>query len=102
MKHVCEALICKKALSVKIIGSLSPKALKCKKFGWPLSIGLIGLNVKIYAIDSFFVFLKYLTLYLSSIYPHFKKLVYLLSLIPRSDLFLKLIKIWALSLYLHQ
>ena len=55
-----------------------------------------------YAIDSFFVFFKYLTLYLSSIYPHFKKLVHLLSLIPRSDLFLKLVKIWALSLYLHQ
>ena len=35
---VCEALICKKALSVKIIGPLSPKALKCKKIGWPLSI----------------------------------------------------------------
>ena len=40
--YVCEALICKKALSVKIIGPLSPKALKCKKIGWPLSIiGLI-------------------------------------------------------------
>ena len=37
----------KKALSVKIIGSLSPKALKCKKFGWPLSIiGLICKNVR--------------------------------------------------------
>ena len=45
--HVCEALICKKALSVKIIGPLSPKALKCKKFGWPLSIiGLICKNVR--------------------------------------------------------
>ena len=43
--YVCEALICKKALSVKIIGPLSPKALKCKKFGWPLSIiGLICKN----------------------------------------------------------
>jgi len=32
-------------LSVKIIGPLSPKALKCKKFGWPLSIiGLICKN----------------------------------------------------------
>ena len=42
---VCEALICKKALSVKIIGPLSPKALKCKKFGWPLNIiGLICKN----------------------------------------------------------
>ena len=28
----------KKALSVKIIGPLSPKAIKCKKFGRPLSI----------------------------------------------------------------
>jgi len=42
---VCEAFICKKALSVKIIGPLSPKALKCKKIGWPLSIiGLICKN----------------------------------------------------------
>jgi len=32
---VCEALICKKALSVKIIGPLSPKALKCKKLVGP-------------------------------------------------------------------
>ena len=45
MQYVCEALICKKALSVKIIGPLSAKALKCKKFGWPLSIiGLICKN----------------------------------------------------------
>ena len=43
--HDCEAFICKKALSVKIIGPFSPKALKCKKFGWPLSIiGLICKN----------------------------------------------------------
>ena len=43
--YMCEALICKKALSVKNIGPLSPKALKCKKFGWPLSIiGLICKN----------------------------------------------------------
>ena len=43
--YVCEALICKKALSVKIIGPLSPKAVKCKKIGWPLSIiGLICKN----------------------------------------------------------
>jgi len=30
MKDVCEALICKKTLSVKITGPLSVKALICK------------------------------------------------------------------------
>ena len=33
--YVCEALICKKALSVKITGPLSPKALKCKNLVGP-------------------------------------------------------------------
>ena len=47
ISDACEALICKKALSVKIIGPLSRKALKCKKIGWPLSIiGLICKNVR--------------------------------------------------------
>jgi len=34
----CEALICKKTLSVKITGPLSVKALICKNTGWPLSV----------------------------------------------------------------
>ena len=36
--NVCEALMCKNALSVIIIGPFSVKALICKKSLWPLSV----------------------------------------------------------------
>jgi len=38
VRDVCEALICKNALSVIIIGPLSVKVLICKKYVWPLSV----------------------------------------------------------------